>query len=106
MKTSAITSVFALLAAAATAAPLEKKQAFEVSLTFYGAGDANYSLSVPADDSSVTVDNPLSVSSIWSPGGGFCSIQGAEGWGGVLYSDETIYVGPPQPIAWVSCQNA
>lgn len=62
MKTSAITAVFALLAAAATAAPLEKKQAFEVSLTFYGAGDASYSLSVPADDSSVTVGTFLVLS--------------------------------------------
>lgn len=43
------------LAALTTAAPAPERRQFEAQLTFYGAADASYTLSVPTDASVFTI---------------------------------------------------
>lgn len=107
MKTFTITATLALLIATISAAPSSPKsnRQFEVSVTFYGADGASYPGSFPADDSVQPITNPLSVSSISSPGGGFCSFFGADGTETEVIGDETSIVAPPQPQVSGSCQT-
>ncbi|KAK0514912.1 hypothetical protein JMJ35_002291 [Cladonia borealis] len=104
MKTFTITTSLALLVATISAAPSSKRQ-FDVSVTFNGADGASYFQAFPADDSVQPITNPLSVSSISSPGGGFCSFFGADGSETVVIGDETSIVAPPQVQVSGSCQT-
>ena len=51
------------------------------------------------------IANPLSVTSISSPGGGFCNFYGVDGGDTVLVGDETVIVAPPQAQVSGSCQT-
>ncbi|RDW75839.1 hypothetical protein BP5796_06660 [Coleophoma crateriformis] len=81
----------------------------QVTLTFHGAADALYVMTIPASAESFTTDNPLSVSLIdadrfdaYSRCTFFTSGNAAL-VGGVNHQG-SIAVGPPQPIYSVSCQ--
>ena len=52
------------------------------------------------------LDNSLSVTSISSVGGGFCSFTGAQGSSTVVYGEADVPVNPPQVQIRGSCDNA
>ncbi|KAL4937353.1 hypothetical protein BDV06DRAFT_203134 [Aspergillus oleicola] len=80
--------------------------AFNVSLTFYGENnEESYSLLIPTDTQPVTIDNPLIVYRITSPGGGFCTLTGAEGENVVIFAEDEQYLDTPQAIIRGSCDN-
>ncbi|MCJ1407881.1 hypothetical protein MMC19_001952 [Ptychographa xylographoides] len=105
MQTFLVATVFAALTACVSAAPTPQVVArqFEVQVTFIGAADAEYTLSIPADGSLVTIDNHLSVSKISSAGGASCSFRGIDGSDTTVVGAQTVDVGPPQTQTQGSC---
>ncbi|KAL2785592.1 hypothetical protein BJX66DRAFT_342963 [Aspergillus keveii] len=97
-----------LLAAMVTATPTpmepESRQ-FQISITFHGENDQSYSLLVPADRTTVEIDNPLIVHRVTSPGGGFCTFVGVEGESVVIYAEDEKVLAVPQAMSWGSCGN-
>ncbi|MCJ1320515.1 hypothetical protein MMC15_005855 [Xylographa vitiligo] len=96
----------AVAQAAPTAVQASPRQEFRVSLTFYGAAGASYEMNVPTDDSPHRITNPLSVSSIYSVGGGNCNFFGVDGSNGFLPDSGTIFISPPQSQVSVICDVA
>ncbi|KAL8895462.1 MAG: hypothetical protein Q9207_008164 [Kuettlingeria erythrocarpa] len=89
------------LAISALSAPIPDKlsarQAFVPKLTFIGADYRDYYyIDAPGDGTSVTITNPLSVSSISLGGGALCSAYGVDGSATTLTGTMTVPVGPPQ----------
>lgn len=110
MKAFTISAVIGLLAASAKAAPaptpvqVKSREVFLAPITFYGAGGAEYTELVPTNDTVYIINNPLSVSSIYSPSVAFCVFFGAEGSSTVVTADQTVDVSPPQPQVSGICQ--
>ena len=50
-------------------------------------------------------DNPTVVKSIWSNGGGFCTINGANGSSVVIVGEGNYTVNPPQVQVRGACDN-
>ncbi|ODM14445.1 hypothetical protein SI65_10067 [Aspergillus cristatus] len=104
MKFSALATSLCSLAALSSANPV-KKQVFNVALTFYGVDGSSYGETFPADTTSVRIDNPTVVKSIWSNGGGFCTIIGVDGSSVVITGEGNYTVNPPQAQSWGACDN-
>ena len=51
------------------------------------------------------IANPLSVTTITSPGGGFCNFEGVDGSENVIFGEDTVTVAPPQAQVSGSCQT-
>ncbi|KAF7512869.1 hypothetical protein GJ744_011972 [Endocarpon pusillum] len=91
---------------AALAAPVEempKRQISEVTLSFSGAAGAGYSITVPTDGTTVTIDNPLSVSHIYSGCGAQCVVSGAQGSYVLVGCGTGVDIATPQPQVRASC---
>ena len=94
-------------APAANPVPSAEKRAFQVSITFHSPDGTSFSQLFPADNSVHDVSNQVkTISSISSPGGGFCTFRGADGSSTVVYSEADEPVNPPQPQLSGSCDNA
>ncbi|MCJ1285641.1 hypothetical protein MMC26_004982 [Xylographa opegraphella] len=100
------TILAAVTQAAPTAVQASPREEFKVSLTFYGAAGDSYDMNVPTDDSPHPITNPMSVSSIYSNGGGNCNFFGSDGGGGFLPDAGTIDINPPQAKVSVICDVA
>ncbi|KAL4966501.1 uncharacterized protein BDV14DRAFT_198956 [Aspergillus stella-maris] len=80
--------------------------AFNVSLTFYGENnEESYSLLIPTDTQPVTIDDPLTVYRITSPGGGFCTLTGSQGESVVIFAEDEKFLETPQAMIRGSCDN-
>ncbi|KAL4939920.1 hypothetical protein BDV06DRAFT_224584 [Aspergillus oleicola] len=77
--TAAVLAVFASLMAYVSAEPAEKRQIDSVSITFYNAQDDSWHQTFPTDLSSVEIDNPMTVTHIYNPGGAICGFSGTDG---------------------------
>ncbi|MCJ1415313.1 hypothetical protein MMC32_001645 [Xylographa parallela] len=110
MKSSTLSFMITILAALTQAAPTATqpapRQEFKVGLTFFGAAGASYDMNVPTDDTPYPITNPLSVSSIYSNGGGNCNFYTRDGGDGFLPDSGTIDINPPQPQISVICDSA
>ncbi|EYE93388.1 uncharacterized protein EURHEDRAFT_404496 [Aspergillus ruber CBS 135680] len=104
MKFSALAASLCSLAAFSSA-NLDEKRAFNVALTFYGVDGSSYGEIFPADTTSVRIDNPTVVKSIWSNRGGFCTIIGADGSSVVIAGEGNYTVNPPQVQVRGVCDN-
>ncbi|KAI4162896.1 MAG: hypothetical protein LQ342_003407 [Letrouitia transgressa] len=104
MKFLAIPTALLLAVSSVSAAPAIETRQFAAQITFYGAADAKYSLSIPADGSVVRITNPLSVSKISSLGGATCSFKGIDGSNTVVVGAQTVDVGPPQTQISATCR--
>ncbi|RJE24316.1 hypothetical protein PHISCL_03321 [Aspergillus sclerotialis] len=104
MKTFTITAVaIAALSSLGLTTPLEKR--FDVSITFHGAGDQEYSVSIPTDRTKVEFNNPMVVHKVSSPGGGFCTLVGKEGESVVIYAEDEQVLDTPQAMDYGTCGN-
>ncbi|KAL3425236.1 hypothetical protein PVAG01_04517 [Phlyctema vagabunda] len=104
MKTFIFTPAFAtILAGLAQAAPALESRQFQAQVTFFGAADASYSLSVPTDGSLFQINNSLSVSRIQSLGGATCAFHGINGSDTIIVGARTADVAPPQVQVSGSC---
>ncbi|RDW83457.1 hypothetical protein BP5796_04948 [Coleophoma crateriformis] len=104
MKTFAVTTaIAALLASVAIAAPAQEARQFQAQITFYGAADAAFSMSVRTDGLPFVITNPLSISKIESLGGATCAFDGIDGSHTVVVGAQTVDVGPPQTQISGSC---
>ncbi|MCJ1431218.1 hypothetical protein MMC27_000569 [Xylographa pallens] len=110
MKSSTLSFMITILAALTQAAPTavqpSPREEFKVGLTFYGAAGASYDMDVPTDDTAYPITNPLSVSSIYSNGGGNCNFFARDGGDGFLPDSGTIVINPPQAQVSVICDVA
>ncbi|OJJ83839.1 uncharacterized protein ASPGLDRAFT_172064 [Aspergillus glaucus CBS 516.65] len=104
MKPSFITAILSSIIALTSATPV-KKQVFNVGLTFYGVDGSSYGETFPADTTLVKIDNPTVVQSIYSNGGGFCTITGVDGSTVVIAGEGNYTVTPAQAQARGSCDN-
>ncbi|GES58903.1 hypothetical protein ATEIFO6365_0003018600 [Aspergillus terreus] len=99
MKTSAIAAALAALAGVASAGPV----VFDVTVTFHGAADASYTRYIPADGSTVILNDALSISKISSTGRATCTFHGVDGSVTTVNDGQTVDVGPPQTQTWGTC---
>ncbi|MCJ1403001.1 hypothetical protein MMC11_006223 [Xylographa trunciseda] len=110
MKSSTLSIMTTILAALTQAAPTpvqaSPRQDFKVALTFFGAARASFDMEVPTDDTLHLITNPLSISSIYSNGGGDCSFFGVNGSGAFLPDSGTVFISPPQTQVSVVCDVA
>ncbi|KAL4947210.1 hypothetical protein BDW69DRAFT_178871 [Aspergillus filifer] len=95
--TTAVLAVFVSLVASASATPAEKRQIDSVSITFYNAQEDSWHQTFPTDLSSVEIDNHMTVTHIYNPGGAICGFSGTDG------GSWTIHIGDhqldnPQPL--------
>ncbi|KAH7372123.1 hypothetical protein BKA64DRAFT_610245 [Cadophora sp. MPI-SDFR-AT-0126] len=104
MKTFTATAIFALAAGLVQAAPTLENRQFEAQITFIGAADASFSLSVPTDGTVFPITNDLSVSKIASLGGATCAFDGVDGSHTIIVGAQTVDVGPPQVLVSGSCR--
>ncbi|MCJ1426837.1 hypothetical protein MMC29_004740 [Sticta canariensis] len=100
MKAFTISAAVALLAAFAQAAPapveIDARGSY-VTLKFEGATpSAYYTRTVPVNERTFTIDDPLSVSHIKSSGGATCTIYGKDGSVTTVSGTQEVDVGPPQ----------
>ncbi|PYI09859.1 hypothetical protein BO78DRAFT_394724 [Aspergillus sclerotiicarbonarius CBS 121057] len=102
MKTTLIAATLSSIAALASASPVENR-AFQVAITFYGADGSSFGQSFPADSSSHTITNSMSVTNISSAGGGFCNFQGVDGSSTMVVGEVKVPVSPPQAQVRGSC---
>ncbi|KAA8641962.1 hypothetical protein EYZ11_006252 [Aspergillus tanneri] len=98
-----ITATILATLSLATATPLEKR--FDVSIGFHGANGESYSMLFPTDRTNVKITNPMVVYAVSSPGGGFCTLTGADGESVVIYGEDQKSLQVPQAMAWGSCGN-
>ncbi|KAI4209332.1 MAG: hypothetical protein LQ351_007724 [Letrouitia transgressa] len=112
MKFLAISAALLLAVSSASAAPVVEDRQFAAQITFYGAADAKYSLSIPADGRIVPImdlifqpANPLSVSKISSLGGATCSFKGVDGSNTIVVGAQIVDVGPPQTQISANCRT-
>ncbi|KAH8743360.1 hypothetical protein BGZ57DRAFT_349759 [Hyaloscypha finlandica] len=104
MKTFTTTTLLALIATLAAAAPAPQDyNGFRAQITFISAADAQFTESVLADGSKFYINNPLSISHIHSEGGATCSFDGIDGGHTVVVGRQTVDVGPPQTQISGSC---
>jgi len=87
-------AALALIAGLTQAAP--SKRQFYAAITFEGAADASFEMSVPVDDTVFEITNPLSISHISSNGGAICTFFGIDGSETTVVGATTVDVGPPQ----------
>ncbi|KAI4215694.1 MAG: hypothetical protein LQ351_001681 [Letrouitia transgressa] len=95
---------------AAPAEEAQKRQITQVSLTFYGAADGQYTIfPIPTDGTPVAINNPLSVSRIGQVCGAQCFATGAEEGDAQSFTrvacGRDSDVGPPQRQVSVFCRR-
>ncbi|PMD19926.1 hypothetical protein NA56DRAFT_690138 [Hyaloscypha hepaticicola] len=104
MKTFTTAAFFAFVATLAAAAPTSQgSNGIEAVITFQGAAGAQFTLSVPTDGTTFSIDNALSISHIVSEGGATCGFHGIDGSETTVVGAQTMDVGPPQTQVWGSC---
>ncbi|KAJ5911656.1 uncharacterized protein N7473_000959 [Penicillium subrubescens] len=76
----------------------------QVSVSFIGAADAQFSQSFPVDGSSVQITNPLSISHIEiNSAGASCVFKGIDNSVTTVTGPATVDVGPPQTQVQGTC---
>ncbi|PYH44311.1 uncharacterized protein BP01DRAFT_86823 [Aspergillus saccharolyticus JOP 1030-1] len=96
-----------VLASAVSGAPLAVRTDNEVSITFIGAANAQFTQSFPTDGSTVAITNPLSISHIASSTAGVtCTFAGIDHSTTTVSGAVTVDVGPPQTQIQGSCTAA
>ncbi|CDM26308.1 hypothetical protein DTO013E5_7775 [Penicillium roqueforti] len=104
MKASTIFSLFVAYAATASAIPVKQRD-HQVEITFIGAANAQFTQSISTDGSTVSIENPLSISHISSNTAGVqCTFDGIDQSVTIVNGAELVDVGPPQTQITASCQ--
>lgn len=109
MHFSTILALTSSLALTASAAPTRRQTVPSYTLTFKGAADAAYTISIPADNTLHTTNNVLSISSVFSSDvdvAKYCTLQTVDYPPAlVAISNSEWNVGPPQTVRAVSCRS-
>ncbi|CAI7660799.1 unnamed protein product [Penicillium glandicola] len=106
MKASTILGLFVAYAATASAIPVKQRDD-QVEITFIGAADAQFTQSIPNDGSTVSIENPLSISHISSNTAGVqCTFNGIDNSVTIVDGAQLVDVGPPQTQVSASCQGS
>ncbi|KAN0071950.1 hypothetical protein V8E54_009679 [Elaphomyces granulatus] len=119
MKVSIISTIFATLLAASSAAPFDTScqsqvdalrqiqidalRLFDITATFYGAAGASFKQQFPADGKIYRITNPLSVSYIQVEGAAICTFYGIDQSVTHVIDGQVVPVGPPQTQVFGTC---